>query len=150
MSTSTQLPGNEDRAITIGINLGIEDPYPTSKFDKITSTLLSYKAMIWATQGTVFSNPNSDKTTSTLLSYKVMRWAIQGTVFSNPTSNTITSMEWAIPPGAVYYITSLGTYITVSTEDKLTTHLFGRTVQQQGSTEMTARFEDVFNSCFKV
>ena len=109
MSTFTQLPGNEDRAITIGVSQGIEEPYSNSNFDEITSTLLSYKAMIWDTQGTVFSNPNSDAITSTLLSGK--------------------SMEWAIP-GEVYFNISLDTGISVSTEDKLTTNLFPHKIQQ--------------------
>ena len=36
--------------------------------DVFNPALQSYKAMIWATQGTVFSNPNSNAITSTLLS----------------------------------------------------------------------------------
>jgi hypothetical protein len=90
MSSSTQLAGSEGRAITIRVSLGIKDPY-SNNLDEVTFTMLSCKAMTRATQGTVFSNPNSDKTTSNLLNYEAMRWAIQGTVFSIPNSNAVTS-----------------------------------------------------------
>jgi hypothetical protein len=105
-------------------------------FDEVIFTMESYKAMTRATQGTMFSNTNSDKTTTTLLNYKAMMWATQGTVFSVPNSNTITSsllsnkaMVWATT-GRVFSTSSLGTAITVSTEDKLATHLLRHKVQQ--------------------
>ena len=117
-STSSQLPGNEDRAITTGVSLGIEDPY-FNQFNVANSAatffstghILSHSGsilfinisrMTYEYKETAF-NPG-------LQSYKAMIWATQGAVFPNSNIDEFTSsllgnkaMIWATP-GTVFSI----------------------------------------------